>query len=134
MTQSAITAPEGALTETAAKREIDRALESRKAREEENDARMERSIRIAMAAKEDSEGNCFYCGKRLDVEQGEPKDGRIPVIKLHPMPYLECHGPSGSANVTASGRIQPKFVALAVAPKPLPDLKPVQRPYGQRDD
>lgn len=113
--------------------EVDRARETRAQREAENDARMERSIRIAMGAKEDSAGCCFYCGKKLDVEELEPVDGILRTINLHPMPYLDCPGPS-TGKIAPSGRIEPKLSALPVmAKQALPDLKPVVRPFGERD-
>src|SRR5450759_1452657 len=89
-----------------AQSEIDRVAQSRREREAENDAKMERRIRIAMAAKEDSAGNCFYCGKPLDV------DGDV---KLHPMPYLECKGPPTISTVPLA------FIRDAAGLPKLPD-------------
>lgn len=122
---------ENPVVQQAATPELDRVRQSRLERERENDAKMERSIRIAMAAKEDSAGCCFYCGRKLDVEEGEPIDGIVRTTKLHPMPYLDCKGPS-TGKLTDSGRIEPVLPALPV-PKPLPDLQPVRRPFGERD-
>lgn len=130
---STLEAPKGALTDARLRtEEFDRVRQSRAEREAENDAKMERSIRIAMAAMADSEGNCLYCGKKLDVERGEPVNGLIEEVRLHPMPYLDCKGPS-MGRVTESGRILPTMVALP-EPKPLPDLKAVVRPFNERDE
>lgn len=109
--------------------EVDRAAETRVQREIEQDAKMERRIRIAMAAKEDSEGNCFFCGKALEV------DGDV---KLHPMPYLDCKGPpivsDAPVVLSTSGRVSAGLAALpAKKQQTLPDLKPVVRPFGERD-
>lgn len=112
--------------------DVQRATLSKLEIERERDARMERSIRMAMAAKEDSEGNCFYCGRKLDVEHAI-QDGRAVETKLHPMPYLECKGPSTNSRVAASGRIERTLVALAPVKRELPDLRPVVRPFGERD-
>jgi hypothetical protein len=108
-------------------REIDRALLSRREREAEQDAKMERRIRIAMAAKEDSEGNCFYCGKRLEVET-VVNDGVSTETKLHPMPYLDCKGPPMISSVPMA------LIREAAGLPKLPEIKPVRRPFGERDD
>ena len=45
--------------------EMERVRETRSDREREQDGKMERRIRMAMAAKVDSQGNCVYCGRSL---------------------------------------------------------------------
>jgi hypothetical protein len=100
-------------------REIDRARELKRSREAENDAKLERHIRIAMAAKEDTAGNCFYCGKPLEI------DGDV---KLHPMPYLDCKGPPTVSPVPL------EYIRQAAGLPKLPDIKPVRRMFGERDD
>lgn len=102
-------------------RETDRAVQSRREQEAENDAKMERRIRLAMAAKEDSEGNCFYCGKRLEIEDG---------VKLHPQPYLDCKGPPTISPVPM------EMIREAAGLPKLPDIKPVRRSgsWYEKDD
>lgn len=113
-----------------ARRDIDRALISRAQHEAEEDAKLVRRIRLAMAAKETSDGCCFYCGRKLDVERDEQGD----EIKLHPEPYLECKGPSTNSRLSPGGRIEPVLSALPVpAKKAVVDLKPVRRPFGMDD-
>jgi hypothetical protein len=108
-----------------AARDIDRVLISRRQQEREEDAKLQRRIRMAMAAKEDSQGHCFYCSKPLDVEA----DG----TKLHPEPVLDCKGPaSAESKVTKSGRIERAISALPVPQKKTVELRPVQRPYNER--
>lgn len=109
-------------------REIDRALKSRRQHEQEEDAKMERRIRLAMAAKSDSQGNCFYCGAKLDVERSE-ENGRIEEIFLHPMPYLACKGPP------VVNPVRMALIRQAAGLPKLPEIKPVRRPaFGIRDD
>lgn len=99
--------------------EIARVQQSRREREGEQDRKMERRIRMAMAAKVDSNGNCFWCGKPLE------KDGED---LLHPMPFLDCKGPPTINPVPMS-----VIRAAGGLPK-LPEIKPVRRPFGERDD
>lgn len=112
--------------------DMDRALLSRAAREKEEDAKLERRIRLAMAAKVDASGNCFYCGRALDTEIEDGKE-----LKLHPMPYLECTGGSEpGSRLSRGGRVERAIAFMPALPKPpaLPDLPPVRRSFGERDD
>jgi hypothetical protein len=99
--------------------EIQRVQQSRREREQEQDAKMERRIRLAMAAKVDANGNCFHCGRPL-VKDGDDL--------LHPMPYLECKGPPVVNPVPIAYLRQ-----VGGLPK-LPEIKPVRRSFGERDD
>lgn len=112
-----------------AQRDIDRALVSREKIAREENEKLERRIRMAMAAKETSDGRCFYCERTLDVE----RDAEGREVKLHPMPYLECKGPPiTDARVGKNGRIE-RSVVRHIPRERLPELKRVVRPFGDRD-